>query len=160
MIGVIHYTIARMESPTGKIVSIAGGKATVAVERRAACPRCAAGKGCGAGLLSGSTRPALLEVSVSAGQRYREGDEVRLTLEPSHLLRATLLVYGLPLGGTVLMLLVGWLLMAPLSDPAAVGFAAGGLAAGLLAGRWQLNRRDCLKYFVPKIAGKMGSVAS
>lgn len=146
-----------MESPVGKIVSIDGSKATVAVERKAACPRCASGKGCGAGLLSGSTRPAVLTVSVPPQHRLRAGDEVRLTLEPSHLLRATMLVYGLPLMGMVLMLLVGWSIMRPLSDPAAIAFAVAGLAAGLIAGRWQLNRRDCLKHFVPRIAGAMGT---
>lgn len=142
-----------MDSPVGKIVSIEGGKAMVAVERKAACPRCASGKGCGAGLLSGSTDPALLEVSVASRQQYREGDKVRLTLEPSHLLHATLLVYGLPLLGIVVLLGLGWSLMRPLSDAQAIAFAAGGLAAGLLAGRWQLSRRECLKRFAPRITG-------
>lgn len=142
-----------MQSPLGKIVSIDGGTATVAVERNAACARCAAGRGCGAALLGGTTQPALLEVSLSARDRYKEGDEVRLTLEPSHLLRATMLVYGLPLLSLVLMLVVGWLIMKPLSDPAAIAFAAAGLAAGLLASRWQLGRHDCLRQLVPKIAG-------
>jgi sigma-E factor negative regulatory protein RseC len=142
-----------MESPVGKIVSIDGGMATVKVERTAACPRCASGRGCGAGLLSGSSQPALLEVSVPLRQQFSEGDEVRLTLEPAHLLRATMLVYGLPLLGIVVMLLLGWSMMRPLSDPQAIAFAAVGLAAGLVAGRWQLNRQDCLKHFVPKISG-------
>lgn len=142
-----------MESPVGKIVSIHDGTATVAVARTAACPRCAAGKGCGAGLLGGSRSPALLDVSLAPDSRYREGDEVRLTLEPSDLLQATLLVYGLPLAGTVLALLVGWSIMTPLSDSKAIAFALTGLAAGIMAGRWQLHRRDCLTRFVPRIAG-------
>lgn len=140
-----------MDAPIGKIVSIGPHSATVAVERSAACPRCAAGKGCGAGLLSGSTRPAMLEVSLSPHLKLSEGDEVRLILEPSNLLHASLLVYGLPLAGIVLMLVAGWLISRPLSDPEAVAYAIAGLTAGLLAGRWQLNRRDCLKQFVPKI---------
>ena len=140
-----------MDSPVGKILSISQGRATVAVERTAACPRCAAGKGCGAGLLSGSTRPAVLEVSLSPHLKLSEGDEVRLILEPSNLLHASLLVYGLPLAGIVLMLVAGWLISRPLSDPEAIAYAIAGLTAGLLAGRWQLNRRDCLKQFVPKI---------
>ncbi len=142
-----------MQTPVGKIVSIGPGTATVAVERTAACPRCAAGKGCGAGLLSGSKRPAMLEVSLSPHLSLNEGDEVRLMLEPSHLLQATVLVYGLPLAGIVLMLVVGWVISRPLSDPEAIAYAAAGLAAGFLTGRWQLNRQNCLKQFVPKIAG-------
>lgn len=95
----------------------------------------------------------MFEITLSPHLRLSEGDEVRLTLEPSHLLRASLLVYGLPLAGIVLMLVAGWLISRPLSDPEAVAYAIAGLTAGLLAGRWQLNRRDCLKQFVPKIAG-------
>ena len=86
-------------------------------------------------------------------QQFSEGDEVRLTLEPAHLLRATILVYGLPLLGIVIMLLLGWSMMGPLSDLQAIAFAAAGLAAGLGVGRWQLNRQECLKHFVPKISG-------
>lgn len=86
-------------------------------------------------------------------QQFSEGDEVRLILEPTHLLRATILVYGLPLLGIVVMLILGWSMMRPLSDPQAIAFAVAGLAAGLVVGRWQLNRQECLKHFVPKISG-------
>ncbi len=143
-----------MDSLVGKIVSIGPGSATVTVERTAACPRCAAGKGCGAGLLGGTRTSALLEVPLSAACSLREGDEVRLTLEPSHLLRATLLVYGLPLAGIVLMLIAGWFISKPLTDAEAVAYAIAGLAAGLIAGRRQLNRHECLQRFVPTIEGK------
>lgn len=95
----------------------------------------------------------MLEVSLSPHLKLSQGDEVRLTLEPSHLLRASLLVYGLPLAGIILMLVAGWLISRPLSDPQAIAYALAGLAAGLVAGRWQLNRRDCLKQFIPKIEG-------
>ena len=95
----------------------------------------------------------MLEVSLSSHLNLNEGDEVRLMLEPSHLLQATVLVYGLPLAGIVLMLVAGWLISRPLSDPEAIAYAIVGLAAGLVTGRWQLNRRNCLKQFVPKIAG-------
>lgn len=140
-------------------MSIGQGSATVAVERTAACPRCAAGKGCGAGLLSGSTRSALLDVPLAPNSSFREGDEVRLTLEPAHLLRATLLVYGLPLAGMVLMLAAGWLISSPLTDAEAIAYAVAGLAAGLLAGRRQLNRHDCLRQFVPKIEGRVDAAS-
>lgn len=142
-----------MDSPVGKIISINDRTATVEVERVAACPRCAAGRGCGAGLLSGSSKSALLDVSLAPGSRFRAGDEVTLTLAPAHLLRATLLVYGLPLAGTVLALIAGWLLLSPLSDAEAIASAIAGLAAGILAGRRQLKRRDCLQRFVPRIRG-------
>ena len=44
-----------MENPTGRVVSLvdkrSGARAVVEVDAASACPRCAAGKGCGAGLL-------------------------------------------------------------------------------------------------------------
>ncbi len=145
-----------MDSPVGKIVSIGNDSATVEVERIAACARCAAGKGCGAGLLSGSTKATMLEVSLTPNSQFSAGDEVRLTLEPAHLLRATILVYGLPLAGMVLGLSAGWLISRPLTDGVAVACAVAGLAAGFIAGRWQLNRNHCLKQFIPKIEGPAG----
>jgi sigma-E factor negative regulatory protein RseC len=145
-----------MDSPVGKIVSISNDSATVEVERIAACARCAAGKGCGAGLLSGSTKAAILEVSLSPHSQFSAGDEVRLKLEPAHLLRATILVYGLPLAGMVLGPSAGWLISRPLTDGVAVAYAAAGLAAGFIASRWLLNRNHCLKQFIPKIEGPAG----
>jgi len=145
-----------MDSPVGIIVSIDNGSATVEVERIAACARCASGKGCGAGLLSGSTKAAVFEVSLSPHSHFSEGDEVSLKLEPAHLLRATILVYGLPLAGIVLGVSAGWLISRPLTDGVAAAFAVAGLVAGIIAGRRQLNRNHCLKQFIPKIEGPAG----
>ena len=119
----------------------------------------AAGKGCGARLLGGSRDSAVLEIPLNPASGLREGDEVRLTLEPSHLLRATMLVYGLPLAGIILSLTAGWLLSRPLSDAAAIVYATGGLAAGLFAGRRQLGRHECLTQFIPRIEGKVDAVS-
>ena len=146
-------------SPSGKILTIGSASAMVEVARIAACPRCAAGRGCGAGLLSGSAKRAVLEVPLPAGSGLHEGDEVVLTLEPSHLLRAAMLVYGLPLIGIVVALSAGWLLSRPLTDGAAILFAIAGLAAGLIGGRWQLNRYACLTHFVPTIEGRTDAVS-
>ena len=145
-----------MDSPVGKIVSIGKDTATVEVERMAACARCAAGKGCGAGLLSGPSKAALLEVSLSPNSHFTHGDKVRLQLQPAHLLRATILVYGLPLAGMLLGLGAGWLISQPLTDGVAVVYAIAGLAAGFTAGRWQLNRNHCLKQFIPKVESVVG----
>ena len=143
-----------MDSAVGKIIAIGPGGATIEVARTAACSRCAAGKGCGAGLLGSSRASALLEVPLSPASDLCEGDEVRLALEPAHLLRATMLVYGLPLLGIVLSLTAGWLISRPLSDAVAVIYAVAGLAAGLYAGRRLLSRHECLTQFIPSIEGR------
>ena len=88
------------------------------------------------------------------------GDVVNLTLEPAHLLRATLLVYGLPLLGMLLALTFGWLLSGALGDAAAVLLAIGGLGAGFYIGRARLRRQECLQQFVPVIEGRASDVTA
>jgi hypothetical protein len=51
------------------------------------------------------------------------------------------------------------LLNQPLSDAVAFLHAAGGLAAGLYAGRRLLGRHDCLTQFIPSIEGKADAVS-
>ena len=141
-----------MDSPVGTIVSIADGHATVSVDAAIVCARCAAGKGCGAGLLTGSDRTRLIEVQVSPGLGLKAGDKVKLTLSPSNLLRAALLAYGLPLGGIIIALGMAWFLKQTLDDRLAVLLAIGGLVGGILVGRYLLNKDGCLKNLVPSIS--------
>ena len=141
-----------MESPVGMIVSIADGHATVSVEAAAICARCAAGKGCGAGLLTGSNRARLIEVQLSPHMNLKAGDEVKLSLAPSNLLRAAVLAYGLPLSGVVIALGTAWFLNESLSDRIAIALAMFGLSLGVLCGRHFLNKDACLKNLVPTIS--------
>ena len=141
-----------MESPVGRIVSIADGHATVSVDAASNCARCAAGKGCGAGLLTGSNRSRLIEVQLSPELGLKAGDEVNLALAPANLLRAAVLAYGLPLGGIVAALAVAGFLDRALDDQLAVILAVGGLTGGVLLGRYYLNKDGCLKNFVPTIS--------
>ena len=141
-----------MESQVATIISIDNGRATVSVERTVACARCAAGKGCGAGLLGGQRAAARIELPAPEGMRLAVGDRVILELLPADLLEAALLVYGLPLAGVVAALSVGWLIGGAPGDAQAVVLAVAGLLMGLLAGRYRINRNRCLQRFVPKIA--------
>ena len=134
-----------MNSPVGTIVSIADGHATVSVDAAAICARCAAGKGCGAGLLAGSNRSRFVDVPLTAGMQFKAGDEVRLSLEPSHLLRAAIFAYGLPLGGVILALGIAGYLNQSLDDRFAVVLAVAGLVAGVLFGRHLLSKDACLR---------------
>ncbi len=143
-----------MESAVGTIVSIADGHATVSVDAAVVCARCAAGKGCGAGLLTGSNRTRLIEAQLSPGMGLKAGDEVKLTLAPSNLLRAAFLAYGLPLGGIVIALGMAWFLQQTLDDRFAVLLAIGGLVGGILVGRFYLNKDGCLKNLIPIISAK------
>jgi len=102
-----------------------------------------------------------MSVQLPSGHRYHVGDAVTLSIASSSLLRAALLAYGLPLAGTVAALTVGWLVMAPLSDLAAVVIAGSGLLAGFIVGRKQLQKDAWCRQFVPSIERQAdGSTAS
>lgn len=149
-----------MDNPTGIIHSLVadahGTRAIVEVDVSSACPRCAAGKGCGAGLLIGTRQVRRVEAVVSANMALAAGDRVELVLPSSKLLQATLIVYGLPLLGAVGSAAMAYLLA--LGDAAAALAAIAGLSAGLLVGRWRLRRDACLAHFVPHIEKRLRSL--
>jgi sigma-E factor negative regulatory protein RseC len=143
-----------MESPSGTIVAIDAASVTIAVQAGQQCARCASGRGCGAGLLGSGRKTLLVQVALPPGNALRQGDRVSLALQGTQLLRATLLVYGLPLAGVLLVMTLGSLLVADMGDWLAAGLAAGGLAAGAAAGRRLLGNSQCLRQFVPTIEGQ------
>jgi len=148
-----------MDNPTGIIQSLVsdahGTRAVVEVDVSTACPRCAAGKGCGAGLLLGSSRLRRVEASFSAELRLVEGDNVEIALTPINLLQAALTVYGLPLLGALAGAGLAYVMV--LGDAAAASAAILGLLGGLLVGRWRLRYTACLERFVPRIEKRLRS---
>ena len=146
-----------METPEGKVVGIirdaAGERVIVDVDAAAACPRCAAGRGCGAGILQGSGKTRRVEAMIDSGVTLREGDMVRLQLEGSSVLKASAIVYGIPLAGAAVGAAGAYLL--GLGDAGASVLAIAGLAAGFIVGRRHLQRRDCLAAFTPTAVGRL-----
>lgn len=145
-----------MISSPATVTSIAGGHATLAIDSRTVCPRCAEGKGCGAGLFNGP-RARELQVQVPEGLRLASGDTVSVVLGDSGILRAALLGYGLPLAAVLLSLSLAWLALGPLSDPAGVAIALAGLVAGWLLSRRQLQSATCLARIQPRLARDTGA---
>jgi sigma-E factor negative regulatory protein RseC len=117
------------------------------------CARCASGKGCGAGLLAGDDQPRSVEALITHGLAVREGDSVTIQLAPKNLLRAALIVYGLPLTGAVAASAAAWLL--GVGEPAAVAMALLGAGLGLLIGRLRLRRARCLRDFTPTVTERL-----
>lgn len=150
-----------MDNPTGIIHSVLTGadgrRAIVDVDASVVCPRCAAGRGCGAGLLSGAAQARRVAASVAADRPLVAGDRVELVLASERLLRATLIVYGLPLGGALGAAALAYLL--EFQDMAAVAAAIAGLALGIMAGRWRLRQGECLRDFVPMVGKRLPSGA-
>lgn len=142
-----------MTDPIATVISIADGRARVQMSDRSGCPRCAAGKGCGAGLFGSTREPVALTVAVAEGLHIAAGDRVTLSLAPADLVQAALFVYGAPLGGMLLGAATAWLLMDPLTDALALGFSAFGLLAGGMIGRILARREGCMSRMSPSISG-------
>jgi sigma-E factor negative regulatory protein RseC len=144
-----------MNSAQGRIISLSsdelGTRAVVVIETAAACPRCASGKGCGAALLSGTTRR--VDVLVPEKMSVDQGDIVAISMTSESLLQASLLVYGLPLLAALSGAAIAYGLS--LSDAAASLSAVAGLAAGIAFARHRVSRLRCLQRFVPIVTNRV-----
>jgi len=105
-----------------------GDRVELELQRSSACDHCELNQGCGTGalgrLLGRRSRPLVIETD----RECKPGDRVLVELPESALVRASLLLYGLPLLGLVL----GGLLAAMLEVPEwlVVGIALFGLFIG------------------------------
>ena len=146
-----------MEQATGHVIALETGstslRAEVEVSSAVACARCASGRGCGAGLLGASEKTRRVQALIAVGVDVHEGDQVRIELSPQQLLRASWLVYGLPLVAAVIATGVAYLF--GLDDFYAVVAAVVGMAAGLVVARRQLSSASCLYRFTPTIVARL-----
>ena len=149
-----------MKNPQGTIVAISrdaeGARAVVEVETRAVCARCAAGRGCGAGIFAGRSGYRRLDVTIGEDLGLSEGDVVSIELAPGNVLRAALIVYGMPLAGAIAGATLAYL--TALGDGGAAALAIGGLFAGAMIGRRRLGHESCLARFTPTVSRRAGSL--
>jgi len=141
-----------MESVAGKISAVDDQRVTVEVQSAIACQRCAAGKGCGAGILQSTNEVRHVRIELPAGMSAGIGDSVELSIEPKYLLRAALLAYGLPLLTMLLVLLAIQALPVSINEAMSVGLALIGLGAGVIAGRSLLRKDSVCDQFMPIIS--------
>jgi len=146
-----------MESPHGRVLSIHTENepphAVVEVAVSFQCARCAAGKGCGAGLLGGDGKRRRVDALLPGGMDIQEGDDVRIELAPDNVLQASLIVYGLPLMGAVAGAAIAY--VAGAGDLGAALAALAGTAVGITAGHMRLRQAACLRRFTPTVAGRL-----
>ena len=143
-----------MPNPQGTIVEIIrdgrGARAVVEVESAAVCARCASGRGCGAGFFAAGQGVRRLEVAVQEGREPTKGDVVNIDLGPGNLVRAALIVYGLPLtgaaAGAALAFAIGF------GDGRAAATALAGLAVAWTIGRRWLRGDSCVARFAPTVS--------
>jgi sigma-E factor negative regulatory protein RseC len=142
-----------MDNPRGRVLSLTQNgddrRAVVVVAEMPVCPRCAAGKGCGAGLFASARGPQEIEALIAPGLQPGIDEEVELQMSPDNLLLASFLVYGLPLIGAIAGAAIAYGLS--LDDPTAALLAICGLGSGLLISRWRVKASACMQRFTPKI---------
>ncbi len=143
-----------METPRGTVVSLVTREndrvATIDVDVAAVCARCAAGKGCGAGLLAGTGPKRRIEAVAGHELGLRPGDTVELSLEPRSLLYASFVAYGAPLIGALSAAAIAYALSFGDAEAAAASLA--GVVAGVVFSRLYLGRRACLNRFEPTVS--------
>lgn len=148
-----------MHTPEGRVLSVAAdvepAHAIVEVVTALTCDRCAAGKGCGAGLLVGDHGPRRIEALVAAHLDLRAGDRVKLQLTPDNVLRAAAFVYGLPLAGGLGAAGLAWWYGAGDAGAAVAALAGVGVAAA--AAQRRLRRSGCLQQFTPTVIARIGT---
>lgn len=146
-----------MQYSEGRIVSLSERaptrSAVLEVETVAACPRCAEGKGCGAGLIAGPGKRRRISASIADALQVQPGDRVSFVLAPEKLLQAAVVVYGYPLFAAVVGALAAYI--AGLGDPGTVVAAVLGLGAGIGIARKTLTRQRCLRDFTPLVVDNL-----
>lgn len=124
--------------------TLGGGTVEVFAARRASCDGCTAEKGCGRAALAGLfAGPARVRVDDPLG--VRPGERVIIGLREDALLRASLILYGLPLSGMLLAALLAQWWFA--SEALVVMSAAVGLVGGIWRGRvWSRRVHDDVRF--------------
>lgn len=123
-----------MITESGKVVAITESQAWVQTIRASACQSCSARHGCGQRALASATGGRANQIRVANRLGAQVGDDVVLAIEEAALLRASVLVYAVPL----LLMIAGAVVGHQWSggqDLAAVLGAAAGMGVGFFAAR-------------------------
>ena len=137
----------------GRVLERDGDRAWVQCATRLGCPRCAEGKGCGAGLWSGLS--GVGSHSLPARVRIPDihpGDDVVLGVEERALIQAAVYLYGVPLVSMLSSVLAVHALAA--GELWTVVSALAGLAAGFALSRKLTSRAESESRYHPTIVGR------
>lgn len=135
----------------GRVVAIEDGMAWVESPRQSACGSCASKGHCGTGLLGDALMGGKVSrMAVRDTLGVRVGDEVILGLPEEGVVRASLLLYGLPLAGFV----GGMALFQPAGEGWSLLAGGLGLVGGLLL-LGPLGRRAAGRQAEPRILARI-----
>ena len=132
---------------TATVVALEEGSIWVETRRQGSCQTCSANKACGQGLMSRMLPGREHYVRALIGREQREGlaigDLVEIVVPDEVILRASLVVYMVPLLLLIVGMFVGvWLVP---GDLGAIAGGVGGLLVGAGLVRWHAHavRDDC-----------------
>lgn len=132
-----------MVSEPGKVIRSGNGEVEIACQVQSACHSCKAKSTCGTSALAKVFPGKKQVVKISSEQRFEPGQEVQLNIAELALLKASMVVYGIPLLGILLGAILGFQLSPQLSsmiawlhaDLAAILGALLGLVIGLISAK-------------------------
>ena len=150
-----------MDSQQGRVLAVHDDRdpafAVVEVAAPPSCARCAAGKGCGAGIVGGEAGPRSVEARLAPGLTLHQGDRVRIELAPGDILHASLVAYGLPLVGAVVG--AGAAHLAGAGDLIGVLTTVSGGGAGVLMARGRLRQSACRHRIAPIVTARIAGAS-
>ena len=141
-----------MQTQQGTVVSIDALSVVVAADPTAACQRCLAGKGCGAGLFAQTGRIRKISMPRPSSVQLEVGDRVTLSLQAANLAKASFLAYGVPMLTVLLALATLEALSGGANDGIALGVAVVAFAGSHLFARAWLARERCERRLTPVIS--------
>lgn len=141
------------------VIRVADDSVWVSCDNQAGCQRCAEGRGCGGGVFSRLLGERLREVRVDKdGHRLRAGDHVQIGVSEVDLLKASLMMYLVPLLTMLIMAVIvtrvtpaGW------QEPGGVLGALAGLFAGLALARRFGQRQQGGAGFGPRVIAQLST---
>jgi len=132
-----------------QVSRVDGGEIWISADRHSACSACSAKKSCGQGAMSDWVSGKSVEMSVvnPTGLLPQVGQSVVIGLEEGSLMRASMLVYLLPLLMLVVLAMAARGLGAGEGIQVLCGLA--GLAVGFAAVRWYTGRHESRYCYQP-----------
>jgi sigma-E factor negative regulatory protein RseC len=112
------------------VIRLFGDLAEVQMQRQSTCSHCEMSRGCGTGAIGRLLGKRSKPVEIKVDQDLKPGDQVEIGLPDKAFLRAGLLIYGTPLLGLFIGLVLAEL-MASNADFISFIFALSGLVLGL-----------------------------
>jgi sigma-E factor negative regulatory protein RseC len=144
-----NYYTSEMIEEQAIVTGLDGNWAMVKMQRQSACSSCELSSGCGTGAIGRLLGHRSKPVMIKNEHQLKQGDSVVLGLPEDALLKASLLIYGLPLLGLIAGGILAGLSIGE-SELAVFVFAATGFVTGLQVSARLASKRYS-NQFSPKI---------